>query len=158
GEEKGLAPIYETLLRKRLLFKVTQAFSEAPLDPDTVDNHGMGTIFEYLIRKFKEASNEAAGQFYTPRDIICLMVRLMFEPDRTPVANEKLVGIYDPTGGTGGMLTVGKEYLQAAINPALEVYLYGQELNEKTYAIAKADMLMKGEDPENIKRDNTLSH
>jgi type I restriction enzyme M protein len=158
GEEKGLAPIYETLLRKRLLFKVTQAFSEAPLDPRTVDNHGTGTIFEYLIRKFKEASNEAAGQFYTPRDIIRLMVRLMFEPDRAKLAGEKLVGIYDPACGTGGMLTIAKEYLQAAINPGLEVYLYGQELNEKTYAIAKADMLMKGEDPENIKRDNTLSY
>src|SRR5690242_8958849 len=70
GEEKGLSPIYETLLRKRLLFKVTQAFAEADLSLETVDNHGMGTIFEYLIRKFKEASNEAAGQFYTPRDII----------------------------------------------------------------------------------------
>jgi len=66
GEEKGLSPIYETLQRKRLLFKITQAFAEADLSPATVDNHGMGTIVEYLIRKFKEASNEAAGQFYTP--------------------------------------------------------------------------------------------
>lgn len=82
GEEKGLGPIYETLLRKRLLFKVANEFAQAPLDPETVDNHGMGTIFEYLIRKFKEASNEAAGQFYTPRDIIRLMVKLVFEPDR----------------------------------------------------------------------------
>ncbi|MDO8544256.1 MAG: type I restriction-modification system subunit M N-terminal domain-containing protein [Opitutaceae bacterium] len=81
GEEKGLAPIYETLLRKRLLFKITQSFAEADLSPATVDNHGMGTIFEYLIRKFKEASNEAAGQFYTPRDIIRLMVKLVFEPE-----------------------------------------------------------------------------
>lgn len=118
----------------------------------------MGTIFEYLIRKFKEASNEAAGQFYTPRDIIRLMVKLMFEPDRAKLAKESLVGIYDPACGTGGMLTIAKEHLLGGINPQLEVYLYGQELNEKTYAIAKADMLMKGEDPENIKRENTLSH
>jgi type I restriction enzyme M protein len=158
GEEKGLSPIYETLARKRLILKVTQAFSEADLSPANVDNHGMGTIFEYLIRKFKEASNEAAGQFYTPRDIIRLMVKLMFEPDRARLAKESLVGIYDPTCGTGGMLTIAKEYLLGGINPALEVYLYGQELNEKTYAIAKSDMLMKGEDPENIKRENTLSH
>lgn len=158
GEEKGLSPIYETLARKRLILKVTQAFSEADLSPENVDNHGMGTIFEYLIRKFKEASNEAAGQFYTPRDIIRLMVKLMFEPDRAKLAKESLVGIYDPACGTGGMLTTAKEYLLGGINPALEVYLYGQELNEKTYAIAKADMLMKGEDPENIKRENTLSH
>ncbi|MGH8560922.1 MAG: type I restriction-modification system subunit M, partial [Nevskiales bacterium] len=146
GEEKGLSPIYETLLRKRLLFKVTQSFAEAPLDPETVDNHGMGTIFEYLIRKFKEASNEAAGQFYTPRDIIRLMVKLVFEPDRDKLAREKLIGIYDPACGTGGMLTIAKEYLLAGVNPELEVYVYGQELNEKTYAMAKADMLMKGED------------
>jgi type I restriction enzyme M protein len=158
GEEKGLSPIYETLARKRLLFKVTQAFTEVDLSPEVIDNHGMGTIFEYLIRKFKEASNEAAGQFYTPRDIIRLMVKLMFEPDRARLAKESLVGIYDPACGTGGMLTIAKEYLLGGVNPALEVYLYGQELNEKTYAIAKADMLMKGENPENIKRENTLSH
>jgi type I restriction enzyme M protein len=158
GEEKGLSPIYETLARKRLILKITQAFAETDLSPENVDNHGMGTIFEYLIRKFKEASNEAAGQFYTPRDIIRLMVKLMFEPDRAKLAKESLVGIYDPACGTGGMLTIAKEHLLGAINPALEVYIYGQELNEKTYAIAKADMLMKGEDPENIKRENTLSH
>lgn len=158
GEEKGLSPIYDTLHRKRLLFPVTRAFSEAPLDPETVDNHAMGTIFEYLIRKFKEASNEAAGQFYTPREIIRLMVKLLFEPDRRKLAREKLVGIYDPACGTGGMLTIAKEYLLSAINPELEVYLYGQEINEKTYAIAKADILMKGENPDNIKRENTLSH
>ena len=86
------------------------------------------------------------------------MVKLMFEPDRAKLAKEKLIGIYDPACGTGGMLTIAKEHLLGAINPTLEVYLYGQELNEKTYAIAKADMLMKGEDPENIKRENTLSH
>ena len=158
GEEKGLSPIYETLARKRLLFKVTQSFTEVDLSPEAVDNHGMGTIFEYLIRKFKEASNEAAGQFYTPRDIIRLMVKLMFEPDRAKLAGQSLVGIYDPACGTGGMLTIAKEYLLEKINPALDVTLFGQELNEKTYAIAKADMLMKGENPENIKRENTLSH
>ena len=158
GEEKGLSPIYETLQRKRLLFKVTQSFTEVDLSPESVDNHGMGTIFEYLIRKFKEAGNEAAGQFYTPRDIIRLMVKLMFEPDRARLARESLVGIYDPACGTGGMLTIAKEYLLGGINSALDVSLYGQELNEKTYAIAKADMLMKGENPENIKRENTLSH
>ena len=158
GEEKGLSPIYETLLRKRLLFKVTQAFSEVDLSPETISNHDMGTVFEYLIRKFKEASNEAAGQFYTPRDIIRLMVKLLFEPDRDKLTPENLVGIYDPACGTGGMLTTAKEYLLAAINPNLDIQLFGQEINEKTFAIAKADMLMKGENPDNIKRENTLSH
>ena len=157
GEEKGLAPIYETLVRKRLILKIAQAFAEADLSPETVDNHGMGTIFEYLIRKFKEASNEAAGQFYTPRDIIRLMVKLMLEPERGKLPDGLQVGIYDPACGTGGMLTIAKEYILSAINPKVEVRLFGQELNEKTYAICKADMLMKGEDPENIKRENTLS-
>src|SRR5207245_7943577 len=117
--------IYETLLRKRLLFKVAQSFAEADLSLATVDNHGMGTIFEYLIRKFKEASNEAAGQFYTPRDIIRLMVNLVFEPDRAKLTKEKLIAIYDPACGTGGMLTVAKEYLLGAVNSDLSVYLYG---------------------------------
>ena len=85
------------------------------------------------------------------------MVKLMFEPDRVRLAKKSLIGIYDLACGTGGMLTIAKEYL-GGINPALEVYLYGQEMNEKTYAIAKADMLMKRENPENIKRENTLSH
>lgn len=158
GEEKGLGPIYETLARKRLLLKVTQAFSEVDLSPENVDNHAMGTIFEYLIRKFKEARNEGAGQFYTPRDIIQLMVKLLFEPDRAKLAKMGQINIYDPACGTGGMLTTAKEHVLAAIKPDLGVYLYGQELNEKTYAIAKADMLMKGEDPENIKRENTLTN
>jgi type I restriction enzyme M protein len=157
GEEKGLSPIYETLLRKRLLFNITKAFAEADLSRATVNNHGMGTIFEYLIRKFKEAKNVKAGQHYTPRDVIHLMVKLVFEPDRAKLAREKLIAIYDPTCGTGGMLTIGKEHLLGAINPTLDVFLYGQEINEKTYAIAKADMLMQGEDPENIKRENTLT-
>ena len=157
GEEKGLGPIYETLERKKLLLVVTKAFSEADLSPETVDNHGMGTVFEYLIRKFKESKNEKAGQFYTPRDVIRLMVKLTFEPDRAKLAKGKLVGIYDPACGTGGMLTIAKEHLLAGINPKLDVFLYGQEINEKTYAVAKADMLMKGEDPENLKRENTLS-
>ena len=158
GEEKGLGPIYETLARKDLLFKVTQSFSEADLSPETVDNHGMGTIFEYLIRKFKEAKNEKAGQFYTPRDVIRLMVKLTFEPDRAKLAKGKLLGIYDPACGTGGMLTIAKQHLLASINPKLDVFLYGQEMVEKTYAIAKSDMLMSGEDPENLKRENTLSN
>jgi type I restriction enzyme M protein len=85
------------------------------------------------------------------------MVKLVFEPDRAKLAKEKLIAIYDPACGTGGMLTSAKEYLLGAINPGLDVYLYGQEINEKTYAICKADMLMKGEDPENIKRENTLT-
>jgi len=101
---------------------------------------------------------KAAGQFYTPRDIIRLMVKLVFEPDRAKLAKEKLIAIYDPACGTGGMLTIAKEHLLGAVNANLDVYLCGQEINEKTDAVAKADMLMKGEDPENIKRENTLSH
>ncbi|MEN6414696.1 MAG: class I SAM-dependent DNA methyltransferase [Veillonellales bacterium] len=158
GEEKGLSPLYETLLRKNLLLVVTQAFTEADLSPEAVDNHAVGTIFEYLIRKFKEARNAAAGQHYTPRDVIRLMVSVMFAPDIEHLKQAgRLVSLYDPACGTGGMLTEGKEYLLKHVKSDLEVYLYGQEIQEKTYAMCKADTLMKGEQADNIKQGNTLS-
>lgn len=158
GRENGLGPLYQTLLRKRLLPKICQAFAAAQLDPVTVDNHAMGTIFEYLIRKFKEAGSEAAGQFYTPREIIQLMLALLFEPDRAQLLPEQPIALYDPACGTGGMLTLAKEYLLTEFAADLTVTLYGQEINEKTYALAKADLLLKGEPVEYIKCENTLSH
>ena len=150
GEEKGLSPIYETLQRKRLLFKITQAFADADLSPATVDNHGMGTIFEYLIRKFKEAGNEAAGQFYTPRDIIRLMVKLVFEPDRAKLAKATLIGIYDPACGTGGMLSISEEYMRE-LNPDAHLEVFGQDYNAQAYAICGSDMMLKGQSLENIR-------
>jgi len=158
GEEKGLAPIYETLARKDLLYIVTREFASIDLHPDAVDNHTMGMSYEHLIRKFKEGA--AAGEQYTPRDVVRLLVRLVFaDAEKTlRAARGSLIGIYDPACGTGGMLTVAKDYLtqEWGLEPS-NIFLAGQELREKTYAICKADTLMKGDDAGNIKRENTLS-
>ncbi len=159
GKEKGLSPIYETLAWKNLLYLITKEFASESLDlhPDVVSNHDMGLIYEYLIRKFKEG---AAGEQYTPRDVVRLLVQLVFADveDSLKTVSGKLVGIYDPACGTGGMITEAKEYL---VNEwgldASNISIYGQELREKTYAICKADALMKGENGDNIKLGNTLS-
>ncbi|MEK4486928.1 class I SAM-dependent DNA methyltransferase [Psychrobacillus sp. FSL H8-0484] len=160
GPEKGLSPIYETLLRKDLLLIVTKEFVSSKIDlhPDKVSNHDMGTIFEILIRKSKETSNEKAGQYFTPREIVKLMVNLVFvnETDKLQKAGAG-INIYDPCCGTGGMLTTAKDYLQQNINKNLDVWVYGQEINEQTYAIAKSDLLIKGENAENIKHGNTIT-
>lgn len=157
GEEKGLGPIYQTLDRKGLLLIVTKEFSKIDLHPDVVDNHEMGTIFEILIRKAKETTNDKAGQYYTPREIVELLVELVFANDAETLKQPGMgVKIYDPCCGTGGMLTTAKEYLLKNVNSELKVYLFGQEINEQTYAIAKSDILIKGEDAENIKHGNTI--
>jgi type I restriction enzyme M protein len=157
GIEKGLSPIYETLLRKELLYIVTFEFTKIDLHPQSISNHDMGTIFEILIRKSKETSNEKAGQFFTPREIVRLMVNLVFAHDTNELKQEgKIVSIYDPCCGTGGMLTTAKDYLLESVSENLTVYTFGQEINEQTYAIAKSDLLIKGEDAENIKRENTI--
>lgn len=149
SETLDLSPIYSRLERHDKLFSVIQLFVQrADLHPSIVNNAMMGTVFEIVIRRSKEASNTKAGQFYTPREIVRLLVSLtmcgkeseLYEPGRA-------FSIYDPCCGTGGMLTVGREYLQEISGRKdLKVYLYGQELNEKTYAICKSDLLMKGED------------
>jgi type I restriction enzyme M protein len=160
GEEKGLAPIYETLARKKLLYLITREFASEALDlhPDVVSNHDMGLIYEYLIRKFKEGA--AAGEQYTPRDVVQLLVQLVFADVENTLKKSKgtLVAIYDPAVGTGGMVTVAKEYLTTEWGlDSTNVFIYGQELREKTYAICKADALMKGDDGSRIKQGNTLS-
>ncbi|MCB4791677.1 MAG: type I restriction-modification system subunit M [Elusimicrobia bacterium] len=158
GPEKGLSPIYETLLRKELLYIVTFEFTKLDMSPDTISNHDMGTIFEILIRKSKEASNEKAGQFYTPREIVRLMVNLVFANETSKLQKAGAgINVYDPCCGTGGMLTTAKDYLQESVNPKLTVYTFGQEINEQTYAIAKSDILMKGENADNIKHGNTIT-
>lgn len=160
GKENGLSPIYETLLRKKLLFSVTQAFTDKKVDlsPNKVDNHSMGKVYEHLIYRFKMLKNAAAGQHYTPREVIRLMVHLMFSEDKKRLQELGMgIDLYDPCCGTGGMLTEAKEYLLSDINPDLDVYVYGQELNEQTYALARTDMLMKGEKADNIKQGNSLS-
>jgi type I restriction enzyme M protein len=140
-----------------LLYQVTEKFSAIDLHPEKVSNAEMGTVFEELIRKFAEISNETAGEHFTPREVIRLMVNLLFVEDDEVLAKPGVVRqIYDPTAGTGGMLSVAGEYL-AEHNPRARLTMFGQELNDESYAICKADMLIKGQDVANIVPGNTLS-
>src|SRR3989338_6929776 len=134
-----------------LLFKIIQEFNKVDLSIEATDNHEMGSIFEELIRRFAEQSNDTAGEHYTPREVIKLMVEILFTPEKDRLKKEHLVKtIYAPCCGTGGMLTVGKDHV-SVINPDIGVYLFGQEINPATYAICKSEMLIKGEDVDNIK-------
>lgn len=149
SDEVDLSRIYSRLDRGNKLFSVIQQFVEnADLHPDRVSNAMMGTVFEIIIRRSKESTNTKAGQFYTPREIVRLLVSLtMCGKEDELFVPGRMFTIYDPCCGTGGMLTVGREHLQEmAGNPKLKVLLYGQELSQKTYAICKADLLMKGDD------------
>lgn len=142
---------------KNLLFMLVQKFAEVDLHPEVVPNETMGLVFEELIRKFAEASNETAGEHFTPREVIKLIVMCLFAGDGDALSKPGVVrSLYDPTAGTGGMLSVGQNLL-AGINPQARLVLFGQELNDESYAICKADMLIKGQDPKNIVRGNTLS-
>jgi len=147
----------DRLAKSGLLYQVTEKFAGIDLHPETVSNTEMGTVFEELIRKFAEISNETAGEHFTPRDVIRLMVNLIFIEDDDVLAKPGVVRtIYDPTAGTGGMLSVAGEYL-VEHNPQARLTMYGQELNDESYAICKADMLIKGQDVHNIIPGNTLS-
>ena len=148
----------ERLAKANLLYLVTEKFANIDLHPAVVDNNQMGLVFEELIRKFAEISNETAGEHFTPREVIRLMVNLLFVEDDdvlTP-GNAVVRTIYDPTAGTGGMLSIAGEYLLEH-NPAARLTMFGQELNDESYAICKADMLIKGQDVANIVAGNTLS-
>ncbi len=150
----------ETLNEKGLLFLLIQKFSEVDLHPDTVDNFQMGTIFEELIRKFNEQTNENPGEHFTPREVIRLMVRLLINGDKDVLKQKAVIRtIYDPACGTGGMLSVAKEHILKDINPEADIHLFGQEVNDETYAVCKSDMLIKGEDKDadNIKPDSSFS-
>lgn len=145
------------LSKANILYLLIDKFNKTNIDlsPKNISNHDMGTIFEELIRKFSETSNEEAGEHFTPRDVVKLMTELLFVGEEQTSGSIKLV--YDPACGTGGMLTSCKEFITNN-NPDMDVVLYGQEINDEIYAICKADMLMKGEDAENIKGpSSTLS-
>ena len=148
----------ERLAKANLLYLVTEKFANIDLHPAAVDNAQMGLVFEELIRKFAEISNETAGEHFTPREVIRLMVNLLFieDDDVLTQGNAVVRTIYDPTAGTGGMLSVAGEYLLEH-NPAARLTMFGQELNDESYAICKADMLIKGQDVANIVAGNTLS-
>ncbi|UVO17494.1 type I restriction-modification system subunit M [Stutzerimonas stutzeri] len=140
-----------------LLYQVVQRFAATDLSPERISNFGMGIIFEELIRKFAESSNETAGEHFTPRDIVHLTTSLVITGQDGKLAPNSIVTIYDPTAGTGGFLSEGDEYIQS-ISEKVTVSLHGQELNPESYAICKADMLIKGQKVENIKLGNTLSN
>src|ERR1035438_2763004 len=147
----------DKLAKSGLLYLVTEKFANIDLHPDVVSNAQMGAVFEELIRKFAELSNETAGEHFTPRDVIRLMVFLLFIEDDAALTKPGVVrSLYDPTAGTGGMLSVAEEHL-ASLNPKARLVMYGQELNPESYAICKADMLIKGQDIANIIFGNTLS-
>ena len=140
-----------------LLYKVVRSFANVDLSPEAVDNYDMGLVFEELIRRFAESSNETAGEHFTPRDIVRLTTSLVFASDNEALTKPGVVrSIYDPTAGTGGFLSCGMEYLHE-LNPAARLATFGQELNPESYAICKADMLIKGQDISHIKLGNTLS-
>ena len=141
-----------------LLYKVVQKVRTMELHPNAVSNYEMGLVFEELIRKFAESSNETAGEHFTPRDIVRLTTSLVFMEDDEALTKPGIIRtIYDPTAGTGGFLSAGMEYVHE-LNPQAVMRAFGQELNPESYAICKADMLIKGQDVSNIKLGNTLSN
>jgi len=138
-----------------ILFRVVKAFQEIDLSED--DPMIMGYIFEDLIRKFSEQSNETAGEHFTPREVIRLMVNVLFNEDSETLTKEGIVKtMYDPACGTGGMLSVAEQHLHE-LNSKAELKVFGQEINPESYAICKSDMLIKGQNPANVKFGNTFT-
>ena len=147
----------ERLDKANLLYKVIKRFAEIDLHPDKVKNIEMGYIFEELIRKFAEISNETAGEHFTPREVIRLMVNILFLNDKDILTKKGIVKtLYDPACGTGGMLSVAEEYLRE-LNPDADLRVFGQELNPETYAVCNSDMLIKGQNPDQIKFGNSFT-
>lgn len=148
--------VIRTLDARDRLAQVTRHFEGIDLSPDAVSNADMGDLFENLIHRFAESANDGAGQFYTPRDVVRLLVDLVYTEDTEALRDRGTVRtIYDPTAGTGGMLTVAEERLHD-LNPDASTALFGQEINPRTYAICKADLLIKGQDPSNVRLGDTL--
>lgn len=140
------------------LFEVFKAFAAVDLHPDKVPNTAMGYVFEDLVRRFNEQANEEAGDHFTPREVIRLMVHLLFAPDGATLTRDKLVRtLYDPCCGTGGMLTVAEEYAhREGRAPGLNLYVYGQEYNKESHAICGSDLMIKGDKPDRIVFGDTL--
>lgn len=140
-----------------ILYQVLGDFADLDLHPDTVSNEAMGYVFEELLRRFSEMSNETAGEHYTPREVIRLMVNLLFSEDAEVLSGERPVrSVYDPAAGTGGMLTIAQATLRA-MNPQAHLEVYGQELNPETWAIARSDLMITGSDPSRMQLGNTLT-
>jgi type I restriction enzyme M protein len=151
----------DQLEEKGLLYQTIQKFSGIDLHPDAVSNHEMGTIFEELLRKFNEQTNENPGEHFTPREVILLMARLVLNGDKDILQREEVLrSVYDPACGTGGMLSIAEDYIHEAMSPTADIRLYGQEINDETYAVCVSDMLIKGDDEgaKNIKPRSTFTH
>lgn len=147
----------EDLDRKNLLFLVVSKFAEIDMNPAELDSMDMSLYYEELIRRFSEISNETAGEHFTPREVIRLMVNLLFTNDDKALSKEGVLRtVYDPAAGTGGMLSIADETIRD-LNPEARLVLYGQELNAESYAICKSELLIKEQDPRNIIYGNTLS-
>lgn len=156
-ENFNFQDVIDRLHKANLLFLVCTQFTKIDLHPKKVDNHQMGLIFEELIRRFAESSNETAGEHFTPRDIVTLTTAIIFNFDTDTLGKPGVIrSVYDPTAGTGGFLSSSSEYIHS-MNPKAKIANFGQELNPESYAICKADMLIKGQDVKNIKLGNTLS-
>ena len=150
-ENFSINPLVEKLDKNKRLYLLIDKFTEFDLHPDNIDNHQMGSVYEELLRKFSEMSNEESGDHFTPRDVVKLLVSFVFGGDKDNLQGEgKIRSVFDPCCGTGGMLTIGKEWVLENINSNLKIDLYGQELNDVTYSICKSDLLMMDENPENI--------
>ncbi|NJQ15687.1 type I restriction-modification system subunit M [Streptomyces bohaiensis] len=147
----------ERLKDADLLYLVVQEFAAIDLSPEKVSNHDMGYVFEELIRKFADASNETAGEHFTPREVVKLMVELLLGPDEARIRKPGAVlDILDPACGTGGMLAAAEEHIRK-IKPGARINLFGQEINAESYAICRSDMLLKGHKAENIRFGNTFT-
>ena len=143
-DRSGIRSHINKLAEEKILFTLIKDFSQIDLSPLNVSNIKMGYVFEELVRKFSEANNAEAGEHYTPREVIDLMTHLL-DMDEKAIKDGQLITIYDPACGSGGMLTAAKEFIEEKINPNAKVVLYGQEVNDKTWAVAQADLLLKGE-------------
>ena len=156
----SLRTTINTLDSKGLLFLLIKKFSEVDLSPDRIDNHMMGTLFEDLIRRFNEQMNENPGEHFTPREVIRLMVRMMLRGDEVALKQQGVVRtIYDCACGSGGMLSIAKEHIIKNINPSADIRLFGQEVNDETFAVCKSDLLIKGDDrdADNIMPNSSFS-
>ena len=148
----------DKLNKNNRLFILIDKFTEVDLSPEKVNNHTMGQVFEELLRRFSEMSNETSGEHYTPRDVVRLLVSLVFSENKEDLEGEgKIRSIFDPCCGTGGMLTIGKEWIRQNINSDIDLRLYGQELNPQAYSICKSDMMITDENPNNIHLGSSLS-
>ncbi len=150
-ENFSLNPLVEKLHKHNRLYLLIDKFTRVDLHPSVVDNHQMGSVYEELLRRFSEMSNEESGNHFTPRDVVKLLVSFVFGGNKADLQGEgKIRSVFDPCCGTGGMLTIGKEWVHQNINQDLVINLYGQELNDVTYSICKSDLLMMDENPEHI--------